>query len=447
MFSRPRKRFSDVVLITLILLLIFYLSPVVASCNIEVISDSSAQTLRKDVEIDAEGNVHITWSEGGSGNYDIMHRMWNISSKSWGSVEKVYDSGTIAQSVSTDLDEEGNLHVVFMEGAVGPNQLIKYTRWLKSSGQWSTAVEKSPASAGDSEHASIAVDGRQNIVIVWGETADILGSGTDRDILAYYNVYDESLEEGTYTTQLVSSESTSSSARPIVDVDKTGNIHVVWEDSTDYDNVGTDTDVFYKLYSVITKTWSSTEVITNGSSSNCVEPALVVDDSENVHIVWHEGSSYGDSGSDDDVFYRMYDKSSKSWRNAEVVSSTSTGDSRYTSLATGPYRNIHVVWDDRSNIGGEDRDILYRMKDTKGNWGDVELISVNCNGSSGTPRINSGSSGNIHIVWGDESDYNGAGLDRDIFYCMLDSPAGADFEIWANIIPLTIMIALIRRKK
>jgi len=51
-------------------------------------------------------------------------------------------------------------------------------------------------------------------------------------------------------TEVVSTESTAGSSNPSITVDGAGNVHVVWMDSTDYDNSGTDTDIFYKRWDV-----------------------------------------------------------------------------------------------------------------------------------------------------------------------------------------------------
>lgn len=49
-------------------------------------------------------------------------------------------------------------------------------------------------------------------------------------------------------TEVVSTESTGNSYNPSLAVDTLGNVHVAWDDLTDYLESGTDEDIFYKVF-------------------------------------------------------------------------------------------------------------------------------------------------------------------------------------------------------
>ena len=68
------------------------------------------------------------------------------------------------------------------------------------------------------------------------------------------------------TTELVSTESVNTSYSPSLAIDGLGNIHVAWNDNTDYEGAGTDYDIFYKRRNASTGEWTPTEVVTTGSS-------------------------------------------------------------------------------------------------------------------------------------------------------------------------------------
>ena len=105
--------------------------------------------------------------------------------------------------------------------------------------------------------------------------------------------------------QVLSTESTEDSRTPSVAVDSSNNVHVVWYDSTDYAGSGTDYDIFYKRWDSSTSSWTSVEVVSEGSTSDSVVPSIDVDSSNNAHIVWMDYTdNFAGSGTDEDIFYR-----------------------------------------------------------------------------------------------------------------------------------------------
>ena len=50
---------------------------------------------------------------------------------------------------------------------------------------------------------------------------------------------------------MVSTESTSDSDYPSLDVELNGMVHIAWDDATDYSGSGTDFDIFYKYLDLI----------------------------------------------------------------------------------------------------------------------------------------------------------------------------------------------------
>ena len=108
--------------------------------------------------------------------------------------------------------------------------------------------------------------------------------------------------------------------------------------------------------------WNTTEVVSTESTSDSVIPSLAVDSSGTVHIAWQDSTDYGGSGTDADIFYKRWDASSSSWTITEVVSTESTNKSRNPSLAVDSSGKIHVVWWDETDYSGAgtDYDIFYK---------------------------------------------------------------------------------------
>lgn len=70
-------------------------------------------------------------------------------------------------------------------------------------------------------------------------------------ILGFYSQFGLS----TVPSTLVSTESTARSIRPAIVVDTNDNIHIVWDDLTNYGGSGSDSDIFYKRWNNSTQTW------------------------------------------------------------------------------------------------------------------------------------------------------------------------------------------------
>jgi len=241
---------------------------------------------------------------------------------------------------------------------------------------WSTTEVVSTESTGISALPSLAVDSSGNVHVAWEDWTDYAGSGTDIDI--FYKRY----EVGTSQT-------------PSLAVDSGGNVHVAWQDWSDYaGSGGTDWDIFYKNR---TSSWSTTEVVSTESTKTSGSPSLAVDSSDRLHVAWTDYTDYAGSGTDWDIFYN--------------------GTSQTPSLAVDSGGNVHVAWQDWSDYagsGGTDWDIFYKSRTSS--WSTTEVVSTESTGWSVFPSLAVDSSGNVHVAWEDDTDYAGSGTDRDIFY-------------------------------
>ena len=103
---------------------------------------------------------------------------------------------------------------------------------------------------------------------------------------------------------------------------------------------------------------------------------------------------------------------------------------------------IYVVWQDNTdyNGAGGDLDIFYRYFD--GNqWSDIQVISEPITGQninteeSFCPDI-AVESGKIYVTWGDRNNTNGAGTDDDIIYrCNITGNNWEDIQVISEPIP------------
>jgi hypothetical protein len=219
-------------------------------------------------------------------------------------------------------------------------------------------------------------------------------------------------------TEVVSTESWMGSRYTSVAVDGSENVHLVWQDLTNYDGAGNDADIFYKRWNSTTSTWTAAEVVSTGSTNTSWQPQTAVDFAGNVHIIWYEVWDYSGSGNDDDIFYRRWNATSGTWTSIEVVSIESTENSRWSTIAVDGAGNLHVAWSDGTNLNGSgtDYDIFYKCWNvTTSTWETLEVVSTETTNGAFTPSIASDNAGNLHVAWYDYTNYNSSGTDQDIF--------------------------------
>ena len=282
--------------------------------------------------------------------------------------------------------------------------------------EWSMTEVVSTESIYPTSDPSIAVDSIGNVYVVWHEGSDYGGSGADADI--FYKRWDSSTTSWSIT-EVISTESSAPSYHPTILVDSVNNVHIAWDDSTNYAGAGTDYDIFYKCWISSTSSWTTTEVVSTESTGNSVNPSLAVDSSDNIHVAWDDSTNYTNCGADADIFYKHWISSTSSWTTTEVVSTESTGHSYRPSLAVDSAGNIHVAWEDSTNYTncGTDYDIFYKCWDAStSSWTITEVVSTESTDGSNYPSLIIDSNFRIHVAWRDQTNYTNCGTDWDIFY-------------------------------
>ncbi len=345
----------------------------------------------------------------------------------WSLTEVVSTESTNESFIpSLAVDSLGNIHIAWYDwtsySGSGTDHDIFYKKYDDSTSSWTTTEVVSTESTGVSNLPSLAVDHLGNVHIAWNDNTSYVGAGVDNDI--FYKRWDTSSSSWS-TTEVVSTESFHSSMWPTVAVDYLGNVHVAWDDLSDIAGSGVDKDIFYKFWNSSSSTWSITEVISTESSGHSEYPFLVTDTLGNVHVAWVDHSDYALSGSDADIFYKYWNATTSTWNFTLVVSEESTGDGyKRPSLAVDKSMNVHIAWVDETDYlgAGDDKDIFYKYKDSyTTHWSTAEVVSTVSTEFSNTPSLAIDSIDNIHIAWYDATNYAGSGTDWDIFYQRLDS--------------------------
>ncbi|MBN2154381.1 MAG: fibronectin type III domain-containing protein, partial [Candidatus Lokiarchaeota archaeon] len=294
--------------------------------------------------------------------------------------------------------------------------------WNATTNAWTATEVVSTESTAYSGEPSLAVDGSGNVHVAWRDLTDYDSSGSDNDI--FYKRWNATTNAWT-ATEVVSPGSPDWSGHPSLVVDGSGNVHITWYDQTDFGGSGADQDIFYRHWDVALGSWTAIELVSNDSTAPAQFPSIAVDGSGNVHVAWDDPTNYDASGNDEDIFYKRWNATTGAWTATEVVSTESTAFSGYSSIVVDKDGCVHVAWADYTDClsSGEDMDIFCKhWNATTGAWTATEVVSTESTALSCSPSLVMDDSGNLHVVWHDFSNIHGAGTDYDVFYKRLVIP-------------------------
>ncbi|MBD3227872.1 MAG: hypothetical protein GF329_06760, partial [Candidatus Lokiarchaeota archaeon] len=213
--------------------------------------------------------------------------------------------------------------------------------------------------------------------------------------------------------KLVSTESSDYSKSPAIAIDDFGNIHVVWHDSGTYDNI------FYRLWNTTTSSWSSTEELTSDIIEDANYARIAVDSEGNVHVVF----CYGPDPDLDNISYKYRNKTTGIWsgfiNSTDLISTSSSS----CDIALDQIGQPHIVWRQDNNIS------YTSWNETLGEWKDAEIVSTESTSISMDPSISLDSMGTPHIIWVDSTNIGESDNGYDIFYKYKNISSG----IWATV--------------
>jgi len=193
---------------------------------------------------------------------------------------------------------------------------------------------------------------------------------------------------------------------PAIAADPFGCVHLVWQDGTP----GND-EIYYKKSANGGDTWTAAKRIswTSGPSES---PSIAADSSGGLHVVWHDYTS-----GDYEIYYKKSVDGGTTWTTAKMISLT-PHFSFLGNIAAGPSDSLFVVFRDDSPGLGD----IYCTKSTDGGatWATSQRIAQT-SGWSNYPLIAVDPSGNLHAVWRDDTPGN-----QEIYYTK-SSNAGASW--------------------
>lgn len=338
--------------------------------DITVVSDdvNDAESESPVIATDTDGNIHVIWQDNGNiqgsgSDFDLMHRMFDINSDSWGPVTVINDNDREDRAPNMAAGGDGSLHVAWERrtNEDGPDDVdIFYARSTDGGLTWDDEIKiSSDAGNNRSGNPTIAADSTGVAYVVWQDNGDILDTGDDNDI--YLKTVDGQDVGETFVVTDSPLDGASLGPRAVAGPDD--RVHIIWEDTATLFNSGTDFDIFYRVFIFGEGFEGNYALISRApGDGNSVESSLAIDpDTGDAFVAWVDEGNIGNSGDDPDVFYARVFGGIPGPANL-VSAGRFNNVSEFPDLIFDPVTNtLQLVWEDDTTIGGDgnDRDIFY----------------------------------------------------------------------------------------
>jgi hypothetical protein len=171
---------------------------------------------------------------------------------------------------------------------------------------------------------------------------------------------------------------------PKIAVDSIGQVHVVW-----YDYTPGHTEIYHKKSTDGRTTWTPAKRIT-WSSSSSKYPAIAIDSSDRLYVVWKEDTIDGS-----EIYLKRSLDRGATWT-AKWRLTYSGIISEWPDIAVDPADVIHLVWQDSTG------EIFYSKSPDGINWMLDKRLSWT-SGLSKHPKMAIDASGGLHLVWQDNT--------------------------------------------
>jgi hypothetical protein len=395
----------------------------------ELITDfSTSQSYDPSMVIDSNNVVHLVWNDftsnlaGSGSDTDIFYSSYDPSTYTWSAIEVVSSEST---SSSVDpvmvMDNEENIHVIWGDSTDILGAGIDRDIFYKSrtpTGIWTTTSLVSSDSTTTIEHPFLAVDSEDNLHVAYYDFTDILGADSDADIFYHWL---NSTTDTWSSSYLVSSESSFSSTSPKIEIAKnSGNAYILWSDYTDnLISSGSDVDIFYKVFNHNSLEFGSIRLVSGQSTENSYSPNCRFDSNNMLHIFWRDSTDLMGFGIDYDIFHKTLDVTTSTWVDFEIVGKESSGGSLDPFSLIDKEDRIYLVWQDSTDLYGSsnDYDIVFKYKESHSSlWSDIYVLSTLSDAGSSDSVLAIDGNGFVTCIWYDYSDMLSSDTDADLFF-------------------------------
>ncbi len=241
----------------------------------------STDSLNAKIAIDSSRDVHIVWQDEIGGDFDIRYRLYNYTSKTFGSINEISDYGVYIgnDSINPDLcvDNQGNIHITWVETISGDDN-IYYRRFNAVSKLWES-IQKVAITGDNERDPSIASNSTGGVAIIYTTyvTVDLLLK--DKLSITYYNNGQKWRTEALYSL-----DNKAEQKEPDIFC-YNNEWHISFINDTDAGN-------YYVLYQYKTNlgAWNSFSIVRDASTTSVGRPNINIISSK-IFVTWQESLS------------------------------------------------------------------------------------------------------------------------------------------------------------
>lgn len=372
------------------------------------LSESTDASDDATVALTPDGGMVMAWRERQVGRYSVFFVLLDGEGNIIGQRKQLGENLSASMDPVVAVDSDGRLHFVW---TAMEDQELWYAR-ADRGGDIDKGPERLTEAEGDSAEASVWMDNRDHLHIVWFD-------GRDGVTRLYYMQLDRNGRKVVEDTRLVQTRTEQESA---VAMDPRGDLHVVWNALAPAGQLQWNSEVHYTKVSSMGRVLVADRVI--GTSRGKIGyPDIAVDLSNTVHVVWPEGV-----GPREMVAYAELDSSGR-LRNTRVVVDEAIQGAGDVALAVDGNNQLHLVWSQGPTGSGE---VHYRTLDDFGiPLGDPVQLTDDI-GDSRYPAIGLSLKGEPRIAWSDWRSGN-----AEVYLKVATLPvSGVDLAVYARDITL-----------
>lgn len=444
-----------------------------ADRNISYFSGDSQSARFPRIASGPEGNLYVVWRQGGGypAQYELYFGRSTDNGVTWSSEAlDVRISANDGQNVSNvgdkpfgiATDSQGNIYIVWAEDLADYKEimLLKSTdqglSWIHLDSDFPISYNGDPYV--DANDPDIAVDGSDNIFVVWHQN-------TPEGIVEIHISISTDLGtswSGTSADRYISFPNGCNGTNPDIAIDSNNDIYVVWDERADPGEPDSPRILFGKSTDSGTTFSSETADTPIGTEMRAAgDPDIVIDAYNNVHVTW-QGALFI-SPIIYEAFYSGSTDGGVTWSGLDGPRSVDFGSENETSIhnqamAVTCAGDLIVVWQE-TPINYDDSEIWASYSTDGGlTWSgntEPERLSFPDGHGGYNPDVITGVGDTLHVVWNEGVASSGY---YDIHYSKGDNLAvDCDESVptlseWGMFLLILMLLAsgsvsVIRRKK
>ncbi len=253
-----------------------------------------------------------------------------------------------------------------------------------------TEIEATPQEELEQINPSIAIDSQNNLHLVWQGKAT-----TSAPYQIRYRKYDGSSFS---TIEDLTNNSEWNQEIPVIVMDSQDNIHIVWVNKQMEEERGSRVWRPKILHRVFTNQWEAVENTGNSQEFSIASLSLVIDSQDNLHLVWQANRYDAPS-----AIIQYQRRTAGGWGDIRQLDYDDI-QADFPSLVIDNQNNLHIVWHSLYNLGEYYRSKINYLKYTAltDSWAVIEILSHTERSQQfviASPSITLDSQDHLYIIW------------------------------------------------